>query len=566
MNATCDVELLPVDRIDPHPQNPGRHRIDDESTAQLAESIRAVGLLQAIRVRPVGKRWQVVFGHRRFQAVRALGWDEVPAVVSEYTDGQALEAMGVENAQRIDLDPIAVAEHLQAMLLEQPDGSPALTQAQAGQAYGISQAEVSNRVRLLRLPELAREAVISGEMSPKQARQLVPLADVPELVEAVVRAFRDDCSQGGYLADEWEAGEPFEQAMLGVVYTNTRPVDGTTRHYYGYGTELAGDWPRLFELTDDARLALGVVALPIGERPGKGKPRDLVEVATNVEHFDSLNGPLILEQKAKGRTKPAADPADRSPAEEKAHRAKQTKARRDKRLELDAETARRLLRCAIAREVQAGDWRTRFAAQAVLACCPDPSELVQLATWECLGQKGRLAKREAWTLDSGGEVLAGLFKAAAEDGDEVSVAEQIEARVVQLALVPVHDWAATSAAGGCVQVRASWEWSPADPLRNIKHGLLEQLAAAWGVEVARGWEQSATAGVPRRIVEQFLGYLQKPELVDLAAELGVELDKGATAKAARLAILADHQAKIGALALPACLQATKPARKWRKRR
>lgn len=162
------LKELPADEIAPNPRNPRQH-FDEDALAELTESIREQGLLQAVLVRPTdeGDGYELVHGERRLRAVKELGWDTIRAEIRDLGDKEALEVSITENLQREDVSPIEEARGV-AALIEEFD----LTQAEAAQKIGKSRSHVANQLGLLNLPDLLQRSVLHKTLSPWQARTL----------------------------------------------------------------------------------------------------------------------------------------------------------------------------------------------------------------------------------------------------------------------------------------------------------------------------------------------------------------------------------------------------------
>ena len=149
------LRTLPVDALAPGKYQP-RKTMDDAKLSELAESIRAQGVIQPIVVREVvsargGRTWEIIAGERRWRASRLAGLAEIPVVVREVDDRTVVAMALIENIQREDLNPLEEATALQR-LIDEFD----LTHAQAAEAVGRSRAAVSNLLRLLELPPAIR--------------------------------------------------------------------------------------------------------------------------------------------------------------------------------------------------------------------------------------------------------------------------------------------------------------------------------------------------------------------------------------------------------------------------
>ena len=176
--AEGEVEL---DRIEPNPLQPRRH-FPPESLEGLATSIKAQGLLQPILVRPKeGEegRYQVIAGERRLRAARMAGLERVPVIVRAVDDRNALTLTLLENLQREDLRPIELAQGLKELVERF-----GLTQVELARGLGVSREQVSNTLRLLKLPEKVRELLDAGLITPGHGRLLASL-DSPEMAQAL---------------------------------------------------------------------------------------------------------------------------------------------------------------------------------------------------------------------------------------------------------------------------------------------------------------------------------------------------------------------------------------------
>lgn len=149
-----------------------RHRMDETTLRELADSIKTQGLMQPILVRPVAAgRYEIVAGERRWRAAQLAGLTSVPAQVRAVSDKQALAMALIENIQREDLSPLEQASAVQR-LVEEFD----MTHDQAAQAVGRSRATVTNLLRLLMLAAPVRELMQSRQLEMGHARALLALS------------------------------------------------------------------------------------------------------------------------------------------------------------------------------------------------------------------------------------------------------------------------------------------------------------------------------------------------------------------------------------------------------
>lgn len=180
------IETLPLREIEPDPGQP-RKTIDDETLAELSASIAEHGLLQPIAVRPKPSGgYLIVAGERRWRASRMAGLTEVPVIVKDVTDEQAMELALVENLQREDLDPVEEAAGIRELMTRCD-----LTQEQAARKLGKSRSALANSLRLLSLPETVLELLKSGFITIGHAKVVLSLP-TPELQEEAAQMIADN--------------------------------------------------------------------------------------------------------------------------------------------------------------------------------------------------------------------------------------------------------------------------------------------------------------------------------------------------------------------------------------
>ena len=171
--VTADILRIPIGLIEPNPFQP-RINFSQESLAELAESIKTLGLIQPITVRlKSDNRYQIISGERRFRACQMAGMDMIPAYVRNADDQGMLEMAIVENIQREDLDPIEVAMSYQRLIDECK-----LTQEQMAFRVGKKRASVTNYLRLLKLPAKIQHDLKVGLLSVGHAKVLLGIEDV----------------------------------------------------------------------------------------------------------------------------------------------------------------------------------------------------------------------------------------------------------------------------------------------------------------------------------------------------------------------------------------------------
>lgn len=177
--ADADLREIPVDLLQRGRYQP---RIDmrEETLSDLAESIKAQGVVQPIVVRPVSDgRYEIIAGERRWRAAQLAGLDEIPAIVKDVPDEAAVAMALIENIQREDLNPLEEANAIKR-LIDEFD----MTHQEAGDAVGRSRTAVSNLLRLLDLSPSVKPYLESGELEMGHARALLALAPDQQLQAA----------------------------------------------------------------------------------------------------------------------------------------------------------------------------------------------------------------------------------------------------------------------------------------------------------------------------------------------------------------------------------------------
>ncbi len=164
------VAEIPVDRIDPNPEQP-RRVFDPDEIELLSESISRHGVLQPVVVRRAGDRFELVVGERRFRASQAAGRETIPAVVADVAEADRLELALVENVQRQDLNPIELALAFTALC------DAGATQEEVGRRVGLDRSSVANHLRLLDLSRDLQQDVETGALTTGHAKALLQVAN-----------------------------------------------------------------------------------------------------------------------------------------------------------------------------------------------------------------------------------------------------------------------------------------------------------------------------------------------------------------------------------------------------
>lgn len=176
---------IPIHEVRENPRNP-RTMFDDDELDELAYSLREVGVLQPVVVRPIpvtddGESFELVMGERRWRAARRAGLLAIPAIIRETSDDDLLRDALLENLHRTQLNPLEEANAYQQLLEDF-----GCTQDELGERIGRSRPQITNTLRLLRLPALVQRRLASGAISAGHARALLSL-DSPTLMEELAQ-------------------------------------------------------------------------------------------------------------------------------------------------------------------------------------------------------------------------------------------------------------------------------------------------------------------------------------------------------------------------------------------
>ena len=177
------IREIPVDQLEPSPFQP-RRTMDSTALAELADSIKARGILQPLLIRPhptEKDRYQIIAGERRWRAATAAGLHQIPALIRPLSDLDAMAAALVENLQRQDLNVMEEAEGYTRLV-----GEFGLAHDDLAQAVGKSRSHIANTIRLTKLPEAAQAAIRAGQLSAGHARALLAHADPEQALKAIL--------------------------------------------------------------------------------------------------------------------------------------------------------------------------------------------------------------------------------------------------------------------------------------------------------------------------------------------------------------------------------------------
>jgi ParB family chromosome partitioning protein len=256
---------LTLEQLQPGKYQP-RTRMDEGSLYELAESIKAQGVMQPILVRPLADdRYEIIAGERRVRAARLAGLAEIPVLVRQVPDEAAAAMALIENIQREDLNPLEEAQGLKRLTDEF-----GLTHEQAAQAVGRSRSAASNLLRLLNLSEPVQQMLMAGDIDMGHARALLPLDGAQQILRA-----------GEIVARRLSVREAEK------LVTRALDTPGTARPRPRLNGEKPRDLLRIEQQLSDALTA--PVEIRVKKRTKRGEQG---EVAIRFGSLDELNGVL----------------------------------------------------------------------------------------------------------------------------------------------------------------------------------------------------------------------------------------------------------------------------------
>ena len=184
------VVIVRTTEIEPNKEQP-RKIFDDEKLCELSDSIKAHGVLQPIIVRPnvAGDGYKIIAGERRYRASRMAGLSEVPVIIKEISEQEAMEIALIENLQRENLNVVEEALGYKALMEEH-----SLTQDQVADAVGKSRSEITNTLRLLKLPKKVLDYLGEGKLSKGHARTILALKTEEEILAAAEKVIKENLS------------------------------------------------------------------------------------------------------------------------------------------------------------------------------------------------------------------------------------------------------------------------------------------------------------------------------------------------------------------------------------
>ncbi len=257
-----ELQQIPLDLMQRGKYQP-RRDMDPQALEELAQSIKAQGVMQPIVVRPIANgRYEIIAGERRWRASQQAGLEKIPALVRDVPDEAAIAMALIENIQREDLNPLEEAQSLQRLINEF-----SLTHAEAAEAVGRSRAAVSNLLRLLELPPAIRALLEARRLEMGHARALLTLS--PDLASKLAS---DAAEQGWSVREVEHRAQQFAAGKVPVNGKKAKPAK-------------AAPQPDIASLETELSESLGTRVTIAHGRGGKGK---LIIQYTDLDTLDGV--------------------------------------------------------------------------------------------------------------------------------------------------------------------------------------------------------------------------------------------------------------------------------------
>jgi len=218
------IKQIDINSIKPNKYQP-RSIFSEEKIEELARTIHTHGVIQPIVIRPIGQdKYEIIAGERRYRAMKSLDWTEVPAIVRDLDDKETASVALIENLQREELTAIEEA-YAYEKLLE----LHSLTQEALAQRLGKGQSTVANKLRLLKLPDEIKNAIMEKSLSERHARALIPLKDSELQVEMLKEVLEQQLSVKQLEARIQEVKNPREPGKKKPERTKRKSVSRDVR-------------------------------------------------------------------------------------------------------------------------------------------------------------------------------------------------------------------------------------------------------------------------------------------------------------------------------------------------
>lgn len=493
------ADLTPLEKIHADPRN---RRVDIPGCQELSESMAAVGLQQAIVVRPgvaedkipVG-HYVIVFGERRYRAAMILQWESIAAEVRDIDRAAALELMAVENAQREDLNDIERGELLSRLIQPAVDGGADKTVKQAAAVIGVAESTARNLMRLLELPEPWRGRVVSGEMPSSFARGMLPIIGCKPALKNLDKRWKQ--------MDAKEiTREYFVDNVLFAMQHACRSLSEAVsyeRSSVWQLTNLNDLRRRLFDVDDATRAQLGVITLTVD--------RKAYEFATNVKLYDQLQQAEASKLLEKLENRKQSGKAKSSSASGKKLSPAQQKKEDDRKRKEQAEILKRRVE----------DWRLSWLRWSIAAS-------FEVGGWQ-------VEKFMAWMVAYGGSTAThrhdAVAAAAGKQNASVSIRKDAHldgpAWYAKLAEATRDTFAGGAALLRDIAAELIWPCEGGCDPHNLPAEVIESLALDLEIDLATTWSAVQGAGADQTLYRKFFELHNKEQLLALGKELDVNL-------------------------------------------
>ena len=257
------IQEIPIGELDPNPDQP-RQTFDDESIAQLADSIRDQGVLQPLLVVPsAGGRYRIIAGERRYRAGRLADLETLPCIVKDIDVIRQMEIALIENLQREDLNPMEAAKGIQSLMKQ-----CGYTQEKVSARLGKSRPAVANLLRLLTLPEEITEMVKDGRLSAGHARVLAGLTNKEQQLSLGRKAAEEGLSVRALeqLASAAKAAKPKKKRAKPALSPELNELQDKIRLKTGLKSTLTGS------------ISKGKIVLQYGSREELERLNDVLDM------------------------------------------------------------------------------------------------------------------------------------------------------------------------------------------------------------------------------------------------------------------------------------------------
>lgn len=247
MEESKEVRQIPIEDIIPNRFQP-RINFDEKALNELADSIKQHGIIQPLVLRPLGDKFEIIAGERRYKAATLAGLSTVPGIVTEMDDNTSAEVALIENVQRKDLSSIEEAKSYKSML-ERSN----MTQEELAKKMGLSQSTIANKLRLLNLSQEVQDALSQEKISERHARALLSITNKEEQVKWLDRIIKERLTVRQLdLAIKDELNENVEPSGDDVPKVNINPdiesiinnavdINGTTNTISNDSNNILGD-------------------------------------------------------------------------------------------------------------------------------------------------------------------------------------------------------------------------------------------------------------------------------------------------------------------------------------